>query len=254
MDTPLQQASTAKVTIGPFVSSTDGVTESTGLSPTVEVYKSGSTSWVTRGSTVAVAHQSKGWYEVPLSTGDTDTLGRLSLRVHSSSQHLPVFRHFSVAADHVYGGLVTTTDFLQTDAQQVGGATPDTSTDTASAVWTLGTTKAATTGTFGGEVQAHMRSTESVNVGSFDSGALGSSGLANSAGDAIADRFLGRNIKGSASTGRLVNEALGALRNKVTINSTAGTFTVFDTDDASTLFSGSVTVSTGGPVSEFDPA
>lgn len=256
MDTLLQQSSTAKVTMGPFVASSDGVTEQTALSPTVEVFKAGSSVWVARNSAVGISHQSKGWYEVPLDGTDTNTLGRMTLRAHASSVHLPVYRHFTVGANHVFGGLISTTDFLQTDAQQVGGAAPETSTDHASAVWAFGTTDSQTAGTFGADVAKSTdlfdAATDDVNVGSFNTDAIGSSALSAAAEAEIADKFLGRNIAGGSDSSRTVTESLRFLRNRVTISGT--TMTVFAEDDASTSWKATVTTSTAGHITEINPA
>lgn len=256
MDTLLQQSSTAKVTMGPFVASSDGVTESTGLSPTVEVFKAGSSVWAARNSAVAISHQSKGWYEVPLDGTDTNTLGRMTLRAHASSVHLPVYRHFTVGSSHVVGGLVSGTDFLQVDSQQVGGATPDTSTDTASAVWSFGTTDSQAAGTFGADVAKSTglfdASVDDVNVGSFNTDAIGSSALSAAAEGEISDKFLGRNIAGGSDSSRTVTETLQFLRNRVTLSGT--TMTVFAEDDTATSWKATVTTSTDGHITEINPA
>jgi hypothetical protein len=71
----------------------------------------------------------------------------------------------------------------------------------------------------------------------------------------IADVLIGRNIKGSSSTGRTVGQALAAIRNKVAFDvPSAGLFTVFDTDDVTPLWTGAYTASSGAdPVTMIDP-
>src|SRR5690606_8379046 len=74
-------------------------------------------------------HDENGWYLVALDTGDTDTLGQLTVQIHDSGA-LPVWRHFEVVPQPVYDAEVLGTDNLQVEAVAI--------TDTgaiASAVW-----------------------------------------------------------------------------------------------------------------------
>lgn len=83
-------------------------------------------------------------------------------------------------------------------------------------------------------------------------GAIDAAALATDAGQEIADRVIARNVAGGSDTGRTVKQALGVLRNKVTIS--AGTLTVFDTDDVTPLYTAAVTTAAGNPLSAIDPA
>lgn len=134
MDRLLEKGSSHDVVAGPFVSSTDGVTPSTGLtigSSEVFLSKNSAATFVSKSTNNAPSHLQDGYYKIPLASTDTDTVGDLFLQVTSTGDFLPVRETFTVVEAHVYGGLVTSTDFLQVDAQQVGGATPDKSTDIA---------------------------------------------------------------------------------------------------------------------------
>lgn len=69
---------------------------------------------------------------------------------------------------------------------------------------------------------------------------------------ANADALLGRNIAGGSSTGRTVKQALSKLRNKWAIS--AGTLTVYDTDDATPLYTETLTSDAAGePITASDP-
>lgn len=71
--------------------------------------------------------------------------------------------------------------------------------------------------------------------------------------NATADAFLNRNVAGGSSTGRLVKEALYPLRNKWTVS--GGTYTVYQTDDATVSWTSSVTGTAGAdPITAADPA
>jgi hypothetical protein len=65
----------------------------------------------------------------------------------------------------------------------------------------------------------------------------------------IADRFVGRNIKGSTDGGRTIGQALAAVRNRVVRSGT--TLTVYDTDDTTVLWTAVVTGFAGNV--EMDP-
>lgn len=68
----------------------------------------------------------------------------------------------------------------------------------------------------------------------------------------IADAILGRNIAGGSSSGRIVTDALRALRNKQEIS--GGTYTVYQEDDTTSAWTAAVTTAAGNPLSSLDPA
>jgi hypothetical protein len=111
----LRQSTTVTVKIGPFLDKGDGVTEETGLSPTVKLAKNGGTI-ADRNSATAITHDALGWYAVELNTTDTGTLGRLTVLVHAAATHLPVWEHFMILPAAVYDSLVLGTDLLPVDA------------------------------------------------------------------------------------------------------------------------------------------
>lgn len=84
----------------------------------------------------------------------------------------------------------------------------------------------------------------------FGAGAIDAVALATDAGQEIADRVLTRNVGGGSDTGRTVKFALAPLVNKVSIE--GSTITVFDTDDSTSLWTGTVTTGTD-PISGVDP-
>ena len=72
------------------------------------------------------------------------------------------------------------------------------------------------------------------------------------AGDVVADRLLGRNIMGGASTGRTVTEAFERIRNRVAVVTT--TMSVYATDDTTVGWTAAITTAAGNPIVEIDPA
>lgn len=115
----LKQSTAATVLIGPFVDSADGYTAETGLS-IVQLYvrlsKNGADADQKDNSTTCT-HDEVGYYACPLSTTDTNTLGRLDLMV-SMSGALPVFHSYMVVPANVWDSLFGA-DALQVHAVEI---------------------------------------------------------------------------------------------------------------------------------------
>ncbi len=83
--------------------------------------------------------------------------------------------------------------------------------------------------------------------------AIGSSELASSAVNEIADGILTRNINGGSSTGRTVKEALKGLRNRV--DGSTGTLTVYEEDDTTPSWTAVLTRDAAAdPITEINPS
>ncbi len=117
----LRHSTTTTIKLGPALDKTDGVTEETALSPTVNLSKNGG-AIAPRNSATAITHDANGWYEVELDTTDTDTLGRLQAYFRDPATHLPVWAEFSVLPAQVYDSLVLATDKLQVDVVEGSAA------------------------------------------------------------------------------------------------------------------------------------
>lgn len=125
MATWLRASTAADVKVGPFVSSTDGNTVQSALTitqPDIRLAKNGG-AWAQKSAAQTLSHEENGWYEVSLSTTDTDTLGILIVAIHESGA-LPVWREFNVVPANVYDSLFST-DLLQVDITQWLGTTPN---------------------------------------------------------------------------------------------------------------------------------
>jgi hypothetical protein len=90
----LKQNAATAVSVGPYVLSSDAVTPSTGLTPTIELQKTTGL-WAARDSTGAITADQDGWYLVPLSSVDAGTLGPLMLK-GTESGNLPIWHEFMV--------------------------------------------------------------------------------------------------------------------------------------------------------------
>lgn len=125
----LKQSTAVTVKMGPFLDSTDGDTEETGLTiaqADIRLSKNGGN--IAQTNNVAGAtHDEKSMYGVPLDTTDTNTLGSLKALIHVSGA-LFVWETFMVVSANVYDSKFST-DKLQVDVTQWNGtavATPDT--------------------------------------------------------------------------------------------------------------------------------
>jgi hypothetical protein len=122
----LRQGTSVKVKIGPFVDSADALSPETGIVLTgagaadqAELLKHDAAATVDISArTWAAITDSDGWYNLTLTTGDTDTLGELTVVVQDATVCLPVFVRFTVVAqqywDSKYG-----TDKLQVHTAEI---------------------------------------------------------------------------------------------------------------------------------------
>lgn len=105
----LKQSTAATVKLGPFVDATDGVTAKTALTISqadIRLSKAGGDFAQTNNSAGAT-HDEAGYYDVPLNTTDTNTLGPLRVAVAESGA-LPVWRDFFVVPAAAYRFLADT--------------------------------------------------------------------------------------------------------------------------------------------------
>ena len=105
----LKQSTAATVKLGAFVDDTDGKTAETGLTISqadIRLSKNGGDFAQTNNATGAT-HDEFGYYDIPLDTTDTGTLGRLRVAVHESGA-LPVWQDFLVVTANVYDTLCST--------------------------------------------------------------------------------------------------------------------------------------------------
>lgn len=120
------------VKMGAFVDIADGVTPMAALTPVVRISKNGG-AWANRNSGDAISYDEGGFYNVPLSTTDTNTVGNLVLLVSNPGVHLPVWLNLQVSTENDLDALVSTR------LSSVGYTSPPTAGAIAAAVWSEGT-------------------------------------------------------------------------------------------------------------------
>jgi len=95
----LRQSTQVIVRVGPFVDVGDGFTPQIDISLAgneAELLKNASVEVDISGRIWAAVTNCRGWYDLTLTTGDTDTVGLLTVVVQDDSDCLPVFRDFQV--------------------------------------------------------------------------------------------------------------------------------------------------------------
>jgi len=120
----LKQSTAFTFRIGPFVDATDGDTAETGLTiaqADIQISKNGGAFAQTSASSPTTTHDADGWYQCPLTTTDTNTLGPLTVKIRKSGA-LVVWEHFMVVPAAVYDSLVGGSDTLPVDVTQWSGS------------------------------------------------------------------------------------------------------------------------------------
>lgn len=121
---PLLKQSTATILkMGPFVSDSDGYSAKTALTiaqADIQLAKNGAALAQTSDASPTTTHDADGWYPIPLTTTDSNTSGRLTIKV-TMTNTLPVWREYQVVPAEVFDSLVAGSDKLSVDLAQILG-------------------------------------------------------------------------------------------------------------------------------------
>lgn len=115
----LKQSTAVTLKLGPFVDSADAVTAETTLTiaqADVRLSKNGG-DIAQKNDATSATHDEGGWYDVPVNTTDTNTLGRLLVSVQESGA-LPVWKEYMVVPGQVWDSLFGA-DALQVHAVEM---------------------------------------------------------------------------------------------------------------------------------------
>jgi len=281
-----QSTASQTVQLGPYIDDTGFKTHKTGLTianTDIKLSKAGG-SQASKNSGGGT-HDALGMYAITLDATDTNTVGKLQI-ISSVAGALVVWDTFTVVEEAVYDAFFAASApgyvaNAPVNAAQVGGQTasaagtvtfPGTIASTTNITAGTITTASAVTTVNGLAANvitaASMASDASAEIadavwdelisGHAISGstgeALSDAGAAGTPPTAVenADALLGRSIAGGANGGRMVKDALKALRNRVGI--ATGTMTVYEADDSTPAWTAAVTTTAGDPLSEIDPA
>jgi len=124
----LRQSTEVNVKIGTFVDVGDGFTPETGITlgaaDEAELLKPGTTAIADiSGNAWGAITSADGWYWLTLTSGNTDTVGILTVVVQDDSVCLPVYMEFEVLNANVYDSLygAAAADYLEVDTKQIEG-------------------------------------------------------------------------------------------------------------------------------------
>lgn len=115
----LKQSTAVDIKVGPFLDSADANTVEGSLTitqPDIRLAKNGG-AFAQKSAAQTLSHEENGWYEVALSTTDTDTLGILTLVIHESGA-LQVWEKYMVVPANVYDSIIGGSDVLDASVTQ----------------------------------------------------------------------------------------------------------------------------------------
>ena len=116
------------VMIGPFFDNTSGtglVTNITLNTSLIRLSKNGLSTFAVKNNTSAGTHIENGMYSVVLGTGDTDTIGMLTITINTAGV-LPFLEQFIVLGSNAYNDTITGTDrALTVSSGNITGGTVD---------------------------------------------------------------------------------------------------------------------------------
>ncbi len=139
----LRTNTATRITVGPFLDKTDGITPETALTVTNEkltfivddggvptlVLDTAPTASGGNNDMVHITGDDAGYYDLELTAANVNYLGRAKLALTDAANHCPVFQEFMIIPAMVYDSLILGTDLLDTSVVQWTGtnvASPDT--------------------------------------------------------------------------------------------------------------------------------
>lgn len=132
----LRQNTATRVTVGPFLDKTDGITPETALTVTNEkltlvvddggvptlVIDAAPTASGGNNDMVHISGDDAGFYDLELTATQTNYVGRAMLALTDAANHCPVFHEFMILPANVYDSLMGA-DNLNVNASKIGGTT-----------------------------------------------------------------------------------------------------------------------------------
>src|SRR3990167_1505167 len=128
----LRTNTATRVTVGPFLDKTDGVTPEVALTVTSEkltlmvdtagvptlILDTAPTASGGANDMVHVTGDDAGFYDLELAAADVNYLGRAMLALTDAATHCPVFHEFMILPAMIYDAFILGTDTLQADVTQ----------------------------------------------------------------------------------------------------------------------------------------
>jgi hypothetical protein len=131
----LRTNTATRITVGPFLDKTDGITPEVALTATNEhltliiddggvptlVLDANATASGGNNDMVHVANDDAGYYDLELTAAQTNYLGRGKLSINYVTDHCPVFHELVILPAQVYDSLILGSDLLDVNGSQLGG-------------------------------------------------------------------------------------------------------------------------------------
>lgn len=128
----LRTNTATRVTVGPFLDKTDGVTPEVAITVTAEkltfivdtagvptlILDTAPTASGGANDMVHITGDDAGYYDLELAAADVNYLGRAKLALTDATVHCPVFHEYMIIPAMVYDALILGTDTLQSDTVQ----------------------------------------------------------------------------------------------------------------------------------------
>jgi hypothetical protein len=166
-----------RITVGPFLDKTDGITPEVALTVTSEkltfvvdtagvptlILDVAPTASGGANDMVHITNDDSGYYDLELAAANVNYLGRAMLSLNDVATHLPVFHEFMILPAVIYDAMILGTDLFDVSITQVNGAAQTATLDTIKAETVEILTDTAVIGTLGAGLTALATQT-SVNT------------------------------------------------------------------------------------------
>jgi hypothetical protein len=131
----LKQNTAVRITVGPFLDKTDGITPETALTATTEsltfivdnsdvptlIVNTTATASGGANDMIHVSNDVAGFYDLELAASNVNYVGRAMLSVNNTASHCPVFHEFELLSANVYDA-IRGADLLDVSMTQILGA------------------------------------------------------------------------------------------------------------------------------------
>jgi len=185
----LRTNTATRITVGPFLDKTDGITPEIALTVTSElltfvvdtagvptlVLNVAPTASGGANDMVHITSDAAGYYDLELAAADVNYLGRATLSLNNVATHLPVFHEFMIVPAVIYDAMILGTDLLDVSVTQVNGAAQTATLDTikAETVLIVADTNELQTDDYPTSIAAVKTDTAAILVDTAVIGALG---------------------------------------------------------------------------------
>lgn len=183
----LRQSTAFTFRAGPFLDATDGVTAETGLSiaqADIQISKAGG-AFAQTSASPTTTHDADGWYQCPLTSTDTNTLGTFTVQIVMAGA-LVVWEHFMVVTANYFDSVCSTdlfdvsvVQFNGTNGTFASGRPEVNATHAAGTAWASGAITAASIAD--GAITAAKIADGAIDAATFAAGAINAAAIASDA-------------------------------------------------------------------------